>query len=377
MASPTTTSRVTQGGTVFRSNTFTGKTCLVTGGGTGIGRSVAIELLVAGAQHVIIAARNIDRLRASAAEIADVAARCSDQQPLQRRFGTVIPYKLNIRDDQSVAQCLTELTERYGRIDCLVNNGGGQFASPAHLISAKGWRAVIDTNLNGTWLMCQGLYLITPKDRRRGIAIVNVIADYFNGFPGMAHTGAARAGVDNITRTLAREWGSEGIRINSVAPGIILSSGVDNYPDSVRASFFGPSAYKVPLRRSGSEGEVSSAVVYLLSPAAAYITGATLRVDGGSSLSKSEGIVDTMVNIMDATEAPLLAAREVPAAVPPRVTLGLDGGSYHIAPELRAEFERRVHTLMLPPSPSSGGVGKTREEDTSADVMTTKSQSKL
>jgi NAD(P)-dependent dehydrogenase (short-subunit alcohol dehydrogenase family) len=182
--------------------------------------------------------------------------------------------------DAGVAQ----LVASHGRLDLLVNNAGGQFASPAAAIKPKGWRAVIDTNLNGTWFVSQAAW--QHAMRKHGGAIVSIVADMWNGFPGMAHTGAARAGVVNLTQTLAVEWGSAGVRVNAVAPGFVLSSGLANYPPPVQQM-----AAKImpqnPSGRVGTESEVSAAVVFLLSPAAAYISGATLRVDGGSSLQKA------------------------------------------------------------------------------------------
>jgi citronellol/citronellal dehydrogenase len=119
-----------------------------------------------------------------------------------------------------------------------------------------------------------------------GGSMVNIVADMWNGFPGMAHTGAARAGVVNLTQTLAVEWASAGVRVNAVAPGFILSSGLNNYPEAIQ-EMAAEVMVQNPASRLGTESEVSSAVVYLLSPAAAYISGTTLRVDGGSSLQKA------------------------------------------------------------------------------------------
>jgi NAD(P)-dependent dehydrogenase (short-subunit alcohol dehydrogenase family) len=174
--------------------------------------------------------------------------------------------------------------DTHGRLDFLVNNAGGQFASPAAAIRPKGWRAVVDTNLNGTFFVSQAAF--KHGMARRGGAVVNIVADVWNGFPGMAHTGAARAGVINLTKTLATEWAAAGVRVNSVAPGIILSSGMKNYPPHILKMVMGI-VEKIPASRIGTEAEVSAAVAFLLSPAAAYITGETIRVDGAGSLQKT------------------------------------------------------------------------------------------
>ncbi|XP_044294441.1 peroxisomal trans-2-enoyl-CoA reductase isoform X2 [Varanus komodoensis] len=172
----------------------------------------------------------------------------------------------------------------YGRIDFLVNNGGGQFPSPAEAISSKGWNAVIETNLTGTFYCCKAVYNAWMKDH--GGAIVNIVADMWKGFPGMSHTGAARAAVDNLTKSFAIEWAHRGVRINAVAPGVIFSeTAASNYKDGEELFMY--SIEKIPAKRLGVPEEVSSLVCFLLSPAASFITGETVKIDGGQSLYSS------------------------------------------------------------------------------------------
>jgi citronellol/citronellal dehydrogenase len=254
---------------VFKEGLFQGEVMLVTGGGTGIGRCIAHELAHLGA-HVVISGRRTEPLETVVGEI-------------EASGGAASFAPMNIREQEIVHQVVGEIVSEHGRLDAIVNNAGGQFASPAAMIRPKGWRAVIDTNLNGTWYVCQAAY--AHHMARHGGRIVNIVAEMWNGFPGMAHTGAARAGVVNMTKTLAIEWAAAGICINSVAPGTIRSSGMNNYPQAVQQAAI-QIARKNPSSRLGSESEVSAAVAYLLSPAAAYVTGETLRVDGGSSLQK-------------------------------------------------------------------------------------------
>ena len=254
---------------IFRPDLFAGQVALVTGGGTGIGRCIGHELAALGAT-VIVVGRREEPLRAVAAEINEdggQAAWCS----------------LNIRDEDEVEKAIAALVDRHGAIDVLVNNAGGQFMCEAEGIRAKGWRAVIDTNLNGTFWVTQAVFRHSMA--ARGGAIVNIVADMWNGFPGMAHTGAARAAVVNLTQTLAIEWASRGVRVNAVAPGTIVSSGLANYPEALQEMVEGWMRLN-PAARMGTESEVSAATAFLLSPAAAYVSGATLRVDGGSSLAK-------------------------------------------------------------------------------------------
>ena len=179
---------------------------------------------------------------------------------------------------------VTGVLERHGRIDGLVNNAGGQFPSPLASISAKGWDAVVRNNLTGGFLMareCVTQWMGT--DAASDCAIVNIIADIWGGMPGMGHSGAARAGMLNFTETAALEWAP--IRSNAVAPGWIASSGMDQYPPTMRETIRGMKDL-VPLRRLGTESEVSAAIVFLLSPAAAFISGACLRIDGAAPNAK-------------------------------------------------------------------------------------------
>lgn len=257
---------------IFRADLFLDKTIVISGGGTGIGRAIARELAALGAT-VVICSRSTERLEPTRAEIEEAG-------------GRAIALTCNIRDADAVEAFWSSAIERAGPVDALVNNAGGQFLSPAEQISPKGWNAVIETNLTGSFNMARAAYL--RGMREHGGAIVNIVADMWRGFPGMAHTGAARAGVVNLTRTLALEWAAAGVRVNAVAPGLIDSSGLKTYPEAVQARL-GAIAKDIPAQRMGTEEEIAAAVVFLLSPAAAFISGATLRVDGAGSLYRLQG----------------------------------------------------------------------------------------
>ena len=165
-------------------------------------------------------------------------------------------------------------------MDGLVNNAGGQFPSPLAFISQKGWETVVRTNLTGGFLMAREVFM--QGMNKTGGSIVNIVADMWGGMPGMGHSGAARAGMVNFTQTAAFEWGCAGVRVNAVAPGWIASSGMDTYPESFKSTIKTLRA-AVPLKRMGEEAEVSGAIVFLLSDAAAFISGDTLRIDGAAS----------------------------------------------------------------------------------------------
>jgi citronellol/citronellal dehydrogenase len=252
---------------VFAPGLFAGRRVWVTGGGSGIGRAVAHELAALGAD-VVISGRSADKLERTAAEIVADGGRCA-----WRAF--------DIRDDAAVQANVAGVVAGEGVVHGLVNNAGGQFPAPMTAISKRGFEAVVANNLTGGFLMMRELFL--QSFQAHGGAIVNMTADFRNGMPGMAHSGAARAGMSNLTMTAAFEWASSGVRVNAVAPGWIASSGMDTYGGAMKTLI--PKLKRhVPLRRLGLEAEVSAAIVFLLSPAAAFITGVTLQIDGGASL---------------------------------------------------------------------------------------------
>jgi citronellol/citronellal dehydrogenase len=251
--------------TVFRPGLFTGQSIIVTGGGSGIGRCTAHELAALGARIALVG-RKGDKLAAVAAEIAE------DIGP-----GLATTHVCDIRIEEQVAAAVAGILEVHGRIDGLVNNAGGQFTAPLEAMSQKGWETVVRTNLTGGFLMARECY--TQWMKGRGGSIVNVVADMWLGMPAMGHSGAARAGMVNFTETAANEWSGSNVRVNAVAPGWIASSGMDTYPPEMGVRIRNMRNIS-PFGRLGSESEVSSAIVFLLSEGAAFVSGATLRIDG-------------------------------------------------------------------------------------------------
>lgn len=248
---------------VFSSGLLRGQTVLVTGGGSGIGRCTAHELASLGA-HVVLVGRNPDKLSNTAQEITADGGQASW-------------HRCDIRREEDVKALVGLVVQQHGRIHGLVNNAGGQYISPLANTSAKGWQAVIDTNLTGGFLVARECFNQSMKTH--GGAVVNIVADMWGSMPGMGHSGAARAGMVSFTETAALEWAANGVRVNAVAPGYIASSGMDHYPPEA-GSMLREMRQTVPLGRFGTEAETSAAIVFLLSPAASFISGSVLRVDG-------------------------------------------------------------------------------------------------
>ena len=252
----------------FRPGLFEGKTVVVTGGGSGLGRCAAHELASLGA-HVALVGRQLSKLEAVAAEIAAI---------YPERAGDTSTTACDIRDEAQVSASVADILKRHGRIDGLFNCAGGQYPAQLRDISLKGWDAVVRNNLHGTFLFSRECFVQWMENN--GGSIVNMLADIWGGLPGMGHSGAARGGVLTLTETAACEWGHAGVRVNAVAPGWIASAGIDTYDEEYRNLLRGLRT-KVPLQRFGTEAELSSAAVYLLSEAAGFISGSVIRVDGG------------------------------------------------------------------------------------------------
>jgi citronellol/citronellal dehydrogenase len=255
---------------IFKQGLFTGQTVVITGGGSGIGRCSAHELAALGAE-VAIVGRNAEKLNAVQAEIRDDGGRVSI-------------HSADIRDEAAVSGVVDAILNEHGRIDGLFNNAGGQYRAPLETITTKGFEAVVRNNLTGGFIVMREVYTRWMKEH--GGAIVNMIADIWHGWPHFAHSAAARGGMLTLSESAATEWAAAGVRINTIAPGSIASSGLDTY-DSKDTDFIrNKVAHTIPLQRFGTEAEAAAAVVFLLAPAASFITGTCIRVDGGAPNAK-------------------------------------------------------------------------------------------
>lgn len=259
---------------IYRSDLFKGKTALVTGGGRGIGREIALAFGRLGAK-VVIASRNEENLNPTRDEIEALGTEC-------------LAVPMNIREVEQVDSLVAQTLERFGQIDCLINNAGGQFPSRPWQISDKGWRSVVDLNLNGTWNMCSR---VGPKMIERGEgSIVNIVHVYSfdRGAPAFVHSGAARAGVVNMTKTLAYYYARHGVTVNALAPGSIATTGLreEEYAKSEIAEYETIQKKDIPAHRLGTAEEVAGITVFLCSPSARYINGASIIADGAQYLGQ-------------------------------------------------------------------------------------------
>jgi len=247
----------------FNPQLLVGKRALVTGGGTGIGRATAFALARAGAD-LVLASRQLPPLETTADAIKAETGR------------QVTVRQVDIRNLETVTTLADGVAAEWGQVDILINNAGGQFPQPAAQYSANGWRTIIDLNLNGTWNMIQALG--QQMLNGRGGVICNITMTVGRGNPGIAHSGAARAGVAELTRSLSYEWGPK-VRINCLGPGAIKTPGMaGTYDDDVLDDIG-----ETPIPQSGTPEDIANGVVFLVSPAGRFITGETLMVDGGVS----------------------------------------------------------------------------------------------
>ena len=270
---------------MFRPGLFEGHVAVITGGGSGIGLAIARVVVELGGK-VAIGGRKQERLDGARAEL--------EANANGNAKGRVLAATLDIRDVEHVARFLDTVEREMGAATILVNNAGGQFPTAAEHLAPKGWDAVIRNNLNGTFYVTHAVATRMMIPRKRG-RIVNIIANIARGFPGMVHTGAARAGVENMTKTLAVEWAQYNIQVNAIAPGIIRSTGTDQYPPELVEL----SRQKTPMKRLGTPEEVAQLAAYMASDEASFVNGECWYIDGGAHLWGDAWIIP------DSPEVPL------------------------------------------------------------------------
>jgi NAD(P)-dependent dehydrogenase (short-subunit alcohol dehydrogenase family) len=249
--------------------TYAGQTVLITGGGTGLGKGIAVEFARAGASIVIVS-RKPEHLQAGLDAIKAVGS-------------TAIAVAGDVRDEKSIAAAFDEAEAKLGPVSVLINNAAGNFPLPAEKMSANAWRSVVDIVLNGTFI-CSREFALRRLALGEPGAIVNIAATYaWTGGPGTAHSAAAKAGVVNMTQSLAVEWAPDDIRVNAIAPGLFPHG---DMPAHMRIAEAVPRERTIPGGRVGEVRELGWAATFLCSPYAAYITGHTLVVDGGNWLRR-------------------------------------------------------------------------------------------
>ena len=249
--------------TVYKSDLFNSKTVIITGAGSGMGRAMAVLFARLGA-NVVICGRKEERLKETAEGIKKYCNKEIEYTPL------------NIRDADGVEKFMSDTFSRHGHVDILINSAGGQFSQEAIDFSRKGWNAVIDTNLNGTWWMMQEAAKLWRKNKVAG-NIINIVAHVQRGMPQSAHSCAARAGVIYLSKTVSTEWAEHNIRVNCIAPGAIKTEGVTQYPDEALKEFH----LANPMKKFGEAWDIAESAAYLAAPSSRFITGDVLTVDGG------------------------------------------------------------------------------------------------
>ncbi len=264
---------------IFAPDLLAGRVALITGGGTGIGLGIAACLGAAGAT-VAIASRKPEHLEAGA-------------EALRAQGVAVTAVETNVREPDAVRAMVERVVAEHGRVDLLVNNAAGNFYAPSATLSSNAWRAVVETDLYGTFYCCQAVHPVMKAQGGGRIVSISMTLHY-RGWPLMAHATAAKAGIDALTRTLAVEWAEDGITVNAIAPGPIPTEGV-------KRAFTPPggapnvpamdeyAARTIPLKRWGRPEDVGQLVTFLASPAGEWITGAIFVVDGGSWLAGGRG----------------------------------------------------------------------------------------
>jgi len=247
---------------------------IVTGAGGGLGRAHALAFAAEGARVVV---NDIGTSREGEGSSDVPAQRVVDE--ILAAGGDAVVSIDDVTDWSGAGSLVHTAIDAFGRLDVLVNNAGFLRDRMLVSMSVEGWDAVIRNNLNGTFYVTREVAVASMIPQRRG-RIVNIIANVARGFPGMVHTGAARAGVENMTKTLAVEWAQHGIGVNSIAPGVIRSSGTERYPEALVEM----SRQRTPMKRLGTPGEVAELCAYLASEAASFVTGETWYIDGGAHL---------------------------------------------------------------------------------------------
>ena len=250
----------------YAKDLFVGRTVFITGGGSGIGQGICHALGALGA-NIFIASRKEEKLRKAAAELTAA--------------GVPTAWAVaDVRDYDQVQAAVDACAARFGGIDVLINNAAGNFPCPTAELSPNGWKTVIDIDLNGTFYCCRAAYPYLKASEAGGRIISITTTLGRSGWPGAAHAGAAKAGIQSLTHALAVEWAPDGILVNSVSPGPIAGTvGVDKlYVETGRSAEM---TARVALNRFGETDDIASAVAYLCSPAGKYVTGTEQVVDGG------------------------------------------------------------------------------------------------